>query len=401
MLVKSWEQIPFATGVNNLVHDKSGTDLPFEVSCGTQQGIDHFENSIGNQDAISIIIENDFLIGIICDGCTSSNIDSVNEFTANQVGANLLSKKVGSLIRKIIETNGVSAIQESLEKLKLDLLKYINNQINELSDSNLESQLLLNNFFTTTITILAIDKEDYCVLNSGDGLIYLNNKKKELKFSPNTYLTSYIESNEHSNSAFNVVEFGKSTYLESVFMSTDGFESEKILGNSNFIEYLNKKSTAQKRGYIDGLPEFRQMFLTPLINEENFFGTWPNDDASFIIVRRVTYDLIHVVDGDNSMTVIDILNKKEATNASDQNTVANNVELIIKKNIRSKSNNKEKRLPKESSISKKKQKKNQRKNEKKSPISVSPGKKKNLIVDEQIETSNNKKDDENEFIAKP
>ena len=288
MLVKSWEQIPFATGVNNLREDKANTELPFSISCGTQQGLEHFENSLGNQDAISLIIETDFVIGVVCDGCTSSDVQSVNEFTSNQVGANLLSKKASSVIHNFSKSHGVKSIPENLLLIQNELLSFLNNLVNSLGENDEEKELLINNFFTTTIIAFAIDKEDYCIFNFGDGIAFTNADRKELNFIPGKYLTSYLENEKLSELGLNIIEAGKTETLNSIFISSDGFDNSKVIGNKHFTDFINKKYTEEKKGFIDGLPEFRKLFLTPFIEETEIFVQWPDDDATFVLVRRIT-----------------------------------------------------------------------------------------------------------------
>jgi|GEM_PF-2659691 len=299
MLVKSWEQIPFAIGVNNLRENKAITDLPFSISCGTQQGLEHFENSFGNQDAISMVIENDFIVGIVCDGCTSSNINSVNDFTSNQVGANILSKKTSSVIRSLISASGVKSIPENLFNIQNVLLSYLNNLIDDLGESIDEKELLINNFFTTTIIAFAVDKDDYCIFNLGDGIAISNAIKKELKFSSGKYLTSYLENGRPSELGFNLIDTGKTETIDSLFISSDGFDNERLLTNKYFIDFLNKRYIGKKGGFIDGLPEFRKYFLTPYINEKEIFDQWPKDDATYILIRRITNAKIRQPEGKN------------------------------------------------------------------------------------------------------
>lgn len=351
MLVNSWEQIPFAIGVNNLTEDKSSSELPFSISCGTQQGIEHFENSFGNQDAISIVIEDNLIVGVICDGCTSSNINSVNDYTSNQVGANLLSKKTSSVICTLVKKSGVKSLPENLLYVQNSLLNFLKSIIDILADNEVEKQLLINNFFTTTIIAFAIDKEDYCIFNFGDGMTFLNTEKKELKFTSGKYLTSYLENNKLSQNGFEIIEAGKSDQIQSIFISSDGFDNDKILSNEFFLHFLNKKSTVEKKGFIDGLPEFRKIFLTPFIEKKEIFNQWPNDDATYILVKRIKEEIIETNDNinGNSFDVKQSDSQNQQTNTLGYNPVSN-TESAPKdiSEIQEKNSNIQTRIPKKS-----------------------------------------------------
>lgn len=358
MLVKSWEQIPFATGVNNLREDRVHTELPFSISCGTQQGLEHAENSLGNQDAISLIIDNNYVIGVICDGCTSSDVKSVNEFTSNHVGANLLSKKTSSVIHNLIKSKGVKKISENLLPIQNELISFLETFTNQLSENEEERELVINNYLTTTIIAFAIDEEDYCMFNFGDGIAFANAKRKELAFSPGKYLSSYLENKNLPELGLSIIETGKTKTLNSIFISSDGFDNSKVIENKYFRGFIGKKNIGGTKGYFDGLPEFRKLFLTPFIEETEIFVQWPNDDATFILVKKVNSEQVRLPNlevkpaGEISSvtslekflleTLSDDMKKNKEEVLVPQSKEADNVEIILENEI---FNNKENAPP--------------------------------------------------------
>ena len=90
----------FEYQINFLSDSRNATKLPFSAFGMTQQGLQHANYSIGNQDAGCIYVGKNLIIGAVSDGCTSGT--NLNGLSYNQVGAHLLSHLAVRAARSLI-----------------------------------------------------------------------------------------------------------------------------------------------------------------------------------------------------------------------------------------------------------------------------------------------------------
>lgn len=90
--MKNYEQALFAYHFINLKKGHSKTELPFLLGGATRQGWSHRQQDTNNQDAVSISIDNDIMIGVVCDGCTSTHDKLKIRRSNNEIGSKLISR---------------------------------------------------------------------------------------------------------------------------------------------------------------------------------------------------------------------------------------------------------------------------------------------------------------------
>lgn len=281
-----WEKAPFTTACGSLQKKKSTTKLPFSIGGITRQGFDHIHYGVSNQDAINIIIDDELIIGVLCDGCTNNHQDNVAGFSQNQVGANLLSQMVANLcyenmIRRTHRKVNLQVFTKWLTSETKQRLKMITKSI-KVKDAQKLS--FVCNTLLATITGFVIRKKEYFIFHCGDGVAQVNNKHIDLSFDSGKYL-NFLEDENHTNkSHFKIISKGRTKDLNHLYIASDGFQEEQVLKHSSFYDMLNKP--VEKSGFTDFISDFHANVMDDYFEEEDVIKLWPSDDASLLLVRR-------------------------------------------------------------------------------------------------------------------
>ncbi|MCY1660128.1 protein phosphatase 2C domain-containing protein [Chryseobacterium sp. SL1] len=278
-----WEKAPFGIATGGLTTEQLNTKLPFSVGGISRQGLDHIHMGVPNQDAVNIIIQDDFIIGVVADGCTSNNENSVDSFSSNQVGAQLLAKLIGNLCcenisprkNRINKTKFLHWLSEQtlqrLEKI-LDIMRFSDKERKQFSYQTL----------TATVIGFIIRREEFFLFHCGDGIVQSNQNSYNLSSHSGSYLSKWID-RDTPPVVFNKITEGKTKDLSHLYIATDGFLQGNLLKSEVFQEMLHNENQSQK-GFVDLIPEFHMEVLDNW--EEMETNAWPGDDSSMIMVRR-------------------------------------------------------------------------------------------------------------------
>ncbi len=270
-----WEKIPFQNISGSLCENKVDTQLPFCIGAVTRHGKAHSQNGINNQDAVHLVIENDFIVGVLSDGATNNHELIVNEYSFNEVGASLIAHIVANLCAKNVRPRKNKMNQKKflrwLSEQTILNLKKIEKSLQSQKDELISTR---HNLFTASVIGFIIRKKEFLVFHCGDGFVSLNNKIQELN---SDYLSRYFNS---SDVAFQEIFHGNTKDLDSLSLFTDGF-NRRIIESDGLNGILKSEPI---RGYWDLVPEFHEQVIESL--DDHTIENWPYDDATTIILKK-------------------------------------------------------------------------------------------------------------------
>ncbi|MBL8080453.1 MAG: protein phosphatase 2C domain-containing protein [Anaerolineales bacterium] len=280
--------------VNYHSDSRNGTDLPFSIFSMTQQGLEHKKSSIGNQDSATLYLGRNILIGCVADGCTGGN--SLDRKSFNQVGAVVGGYLTVRLLRKLVLKNHV-AVSELLPVFEKELMFHLRKLQRAVNPWRFERDEVLRNLFLSTLIFFVITKDEYMIANCGDGDVVVNGIHSNLGKEGGSYFASNligiqnmkrVASPEEFNIRFHCISQGRSEDVRSMFIATDGFLDGDILQQNEFQRFfLSTDISGNRNGFQDRRSEFRKDFLPPTLAVKNG-RLWPQDDATFISIRRVS-----------------------------------------------------------------------------------------------------------------
>lgn len=216
----------------------------FETAAGSIIGRDHARTGKNYQDSHALVGHGRSVIGVVCDGCGSSD--------HSEVGAQLGSKLVAqAVLRHYRDTPGLfdKGMKHGLERVKRTVLS----QIQVLADSMGGSFTdIVDEYFLFTIMGFLIDPEkNTTVFSCGDGLYEINGAVNTINSHNNapSYLTYSLIRSDVQDPAFNILYCAPSSETKSVLIATDGAtdlavafnkpipgKDEKIGSLSQFVE---------------------------------------------------------------------------------------------------------------------------------------------------------------------
>ncbi len=277
--------------INYLSDSKNKTSLPFSLFGLTQQGISHQTASIGNQDAGSVFLGKNIIIGVVADGCTSGT--NLNGKSSNQIGANITSYLVCRIVRKLLIKNK-KPLKDLEQQIEIALLNHYKKILYAISPWKIERTGLINNFFTSTFIAVVIYKDEYALFHCGDGNAIVNNKNSQLESSSGEYFSNNLLLDSNRKKEVNLkikikkLVHEKTTDLNSIFISTDGFiDDNDVELDDQFNMFLKGSSDfPNTSGFVDFKRGFRANVVSSIVQrKEN--RIWPIDDATFLYFKKL------------------------------------------------------------------------------------------------------------------
>lgn len=271
------------------------TELPFVLGGATQQGWLHKLDSINNQDAVSISIGNDIIIGIICDGCTSTHDKLQDSSSNNEIGSKLTGRIFIHDIHKIITNKGIEDPHLFIKELSENVLQRLQQLVTTFCDEDTDDkELFIFDLLTTTILGFVVTKDKYIIFSSGDGIIGINNDIKILEdtgiYFGEKLLHMCCPGRYHvsNNCELKVIDNGETMNINNIFLATDGFCHLVENNHDVLLNFIKKNPKATKNGFDNLMQEFIQNILSnDAVTYDTVFRAWPEDDASFLLLRKV------------------------------------------------------------------------------------------------------------------
>ena len=284
----NWEQRPFQLACGSLKNTETETKLPFSIGSVSRQGFEHIRCGISNQDAITIKINDDFMIAVLCDGCTSHDESLITDYSSNEVGSRLLAEFVANFCyQDSAPRKNRMKINPFLNRLNTEVHQRLKRLMKVLLVKGEHQLPFLFSMMTSTIIVTVIRKKEFFVFHCGDGFVGVNNEIYDLNSTSGSYLTNAFDPRFNSNNPLllKLITSGNTSELNHIYMATDGFEKSQILESSFFKKVLHKQNHPHT-GYIDLLGEIHLEIIEPYYQKNKPIRQWPIDDASLVMIRK-------------------------------------------------------------------------------------------------------------------
>ena len=262
------------------------SDLPFQYGGATQCGrITHDKN----QDAIALVAQDAYVVGIVCDGC-SSGCDSfpIDQHSNNEVGARLLAKLTADVVGEQIRDKGAKLNDNSITVIEKILFERLEKTVTALATDE-DRRDIIQNFFATTILGFAIDADNFSIFGCGDGLFAVDRKVTSLQKYAGKYLaTRLLRELPEEGDTLVVHKTGSVKKMRSLLVATDGFEDltrrfGKLIGN--FL--CSTDDHCEDRGLCSIGNSFRKhVWRNDRVSHWNSTQDG-HDDRSFILLRHL------------------------------------------------------------------------------------------------------------------
>lgn len=265
------------------IPDLAGENLSsqFEYACGSIIGRNHVLASKNNQDALRIVLWDNFMTAVVCDGCGSGK--------HSEVGAKLGTLMVTDAIADLLHQGLAISEPDFWNVLKINLLQkvkaFVEISTNEAQESVME---FVNNYLLFTIVGLVITPSETVSFSMGDGAIAVNGKLTQIPAYPDN-APPYLAYGLYRPDAvsFEIRDRIPTSELESILIATDGID--------DLIAVEEVRQFWQEDRYFKNPDAIRRKLA--MLNREEVKPDWQkrelikrsgvlSDDTSLIVIRR-------------------------------------------------------------------------------------------------------------------
>lgn len=262
---------------------------PDHYSTGSliKEGKLHNKISLGCQDANFFIQTENYIIGVVCDGCSCTNFG----LTQNQVGAILgsqfIAQTLANELKSIIEIDSndidfekkLHITRNKTHTFFRNLTKHIGLQYSSVYYKEFVIKKLL-----FTVLGFVIFKNQFWIFGFGDGCYGINENIKIIKPNTNDYLNqSLLEKSKKQKQQFKIFAYGNTHNLNYLWISSDGL-SEVLYsksGKKEFLNFINDEFTCQRNTKDEDITI--QAFNRKIYNRNKYLFS---DDVSIIVVKK-------------------------------------------------------------------------------------------------------------------
>lgn len=245
--------------------------MAYEIQARVGQivGHDHMARRVNCQDGYALLQTDDFVIGVVCDGC--------GEGKHSEIGAKLAAQYLAGQILSLLEEDVPLAEMPAL--LHTRLIAYLDELV-QVSKPLQPLQFIKENLLFTTLGVVC-NKEDSLLFAAGDGTILIDETLHRIN-----------QNNQPMYIAYNLIE----PELLGDFIMPEGFEvypcdsswQRLAIASDGFDEDLFPKVWGQKN--VRGL----QRRVNVWSDRERRF----RDDATLITVERLAVPDVEKVNDD-------------------------------------------------------------------------------------------------------
>jgi hypothetical protein len=214
----------------------------FEVASGSVIGAEHKRRGVNNQDAYCVAFEEDAIIALVCDGCSSGFYSEVG---AN-IGARLILESIGRNLHNCWDWN------KGLERIRQEVLAKI--RILALDMGGSFSQNIYQYFLFTVIGTI-LKRDETIIFSIGDGFFSVDGEKTTIgpfpKNEPPYMAYDLVSSNPSPDFKFNIQENLVTGSFNNLLIGSDGV-SDLVKIEDKIIPGTKKdEEEGQKVGSID------------------------------------------------------------------------------------------------------------------------------------------------------
>jgi hypothetical protein len=258
----------------------------FVVGSIIREGHLHKKISLGCQDAKYTSTRDNIKIGVVCDGCSTTE----SGLTQNQVGAALGAQFIGSCLTTLLKP------KDENEDIGFEKLLYITRSktnsfflklcknMNLEPNTNERREFILNKLLFTVIGIVIVG-DLYWIFGLGDGCYGVENKIEILTPTPTPYLNqSLLEKSGSPKYQFEIYEKGSADKLNYLWIATDGLAHflSNPYGKNDFYKFLDDELTCEtnRKGEDTTIQAFNRNVYTN--HKLNF-----SDDVAMVLIKKV------------------------------------------------------------------------------------------------------------------
>ncbi|GBO55612.1 hypothetical protein APA_3763 [Pseudanabaena sp. lw0831] len=261
-------------------NEMQNVSIQFENACGSIIGRNHVLASKNNQDALRIVLWDNFVTAVVCDGCGSGK--------HSEVGAKLGARMVTDAIADLLNQGLAISEPDFWNVLKINLLQKMTGFIaiaNEEPESVME---FVNNYLLFTIVGLVITPSETITFSMGDGAIAVNGKLTQIPAYPDN-APPYLAYGLYRSDAieFEIRDRLPTAEVESILIATDGID--------DLIAVEEVNQFWQEDRYFKN-PDAIRRKLT-MLNREEVKPDWQkrelikrsgalSDDTTLVVIRK-------------------------------------------------------------------------------------------------------------------
>jgi hypothetical protein len=198
----------------------------FELAQGSTCGRDHRVSGKNNHDAVSCLINDEAIIAIVCDGCSSGKHSEVGA----KLGAQLIATTLCQYIYKIGESINLLTPEQPFpywERVRQDVLAQLRVLANAMGSSLSQT---VNEYFLFTVVGLLVLPNYTSVFSIGDGVFVINGEVNTIGPFPNNappYLAYGLTGSSLAEEQAQLLDFQihrafPNQEIDSIMIGTDG-----------------------------------------------------------------------------------------------------------------------------------------------------------------------------------
>jgi hypothetical protein len=271
------------------------SDIGFEIAGGSVAGRDHRNALRNSHDAFHYAVRPGILVGVVCDGCGSSEHSEVGA----KIGARMFVDHVLRRYQNNPKSFDLLAVERELEKIRLSMLGQIQVLADSMGGSFSET---ISDCFLFTILAVIITREWAFAVSAGDGVICMNDRWNTLDSQENKpeYLAyGLVETDLGHVPSFKLLHGYETWCTQEVLIGTDGVKDlmkaaeKNIPGKDEKVgpidqfwkddKYFKNPFAIQRRLNLVNRTSCRIDYEKKVVHEEH--GHLP-DDTTLVVVRR-------------------------------------------------------------------------------------------------------------------
>ena len=268
--------------------------LPYQFGGATQCGRLNDHNN--NQDAIALVSRDELVIGVVCDGCSTSSLGYSN----SEVGARLLGVLTAEVVVQALENGFVARFAETLPTIERVIFERLTTIFETLVGKEDRDKVIETQWLATVVGF-AVDRTDYAIFGCGDGLYAIDKVVTTLCEFEGRYLAARLLTDAdwrsrlaNNDGAFAVHRTGKVKDLRGILVGTDGFEDLTNRFPDLVADFLlDPGDEAATVGFCSSLGGAFRRRVWQVDEVSRWAATQDrHDDRSFLLLRRLDSEVM-------------------------------------------------------------------------------------------------------------
>lgn len=221
--------LQFASHSHRLRVSKSFA-LPLIVGCAVAQKTRlPGDDGLRCQDAVTLDLLDDALIGVVCDGCGGVRCDDPEtrrDSSANEVAAILFSEMIASQIVALHTRSPLSTLTpDEIHKELNTILELLLAKLGSLTSDEQDSLGFVERFLLTTVQVLICTPGIVLIVGHGDGAIEVNGQSTSFWSDEGSYVSSVLLPENQKSRVLEIRLNAEMSTIKTLVVGTDGWET--------------------------------------------------------------------------------------------------------------------------------------------------------------------------------